>query len=271
MSNRSGQGDGIGHDVTGLMKVGTKYSITAWVKFAAGNPTAPIWLTMRRTNAGADSFDTIAQFPEVPGDSWQQVTASYTLADAEAAFIYFESAYPDGTKAPFLVDDIVIAGEAGPAIQKDLKNLKDTVSFPVGVAIDSRETAGAYSELVLKHFNQITLENHMKPEAWYGSDKGFRIHPEAKTLMAYAQTQGPPRLRPHPASGTSRFRTGSSSTTTARRSPRATQTRRSCATACTTTSSASPRPSATSTGRSAAAPTRCRFRRRQRGHLGRLE
>ncbi len=190
VSNRSGQGDGIGHDVTGLMKVGTKYSITAWVKFAAGNPTAAIWLTMRRTNAGADSFDTIAQFPEVPGDSWQQVTASYTLADAEAAFIYFESAYPDGTKAPFLVDDIVIAGEAGPAIQKDLKNLKDTVSFPVGVAIDSRETAGAYSELVLKHFNQMTLENHMKPEAWYGSDKGFRIHPEAKTLMAYAQSKG---------------------------------------------------------------------------------
>jgi endo-1,4-beta-xylanase len=190
VSNRSGQGDGIGHDVTGLMEIGTKYSITAWVKFAAGNPTAPIWLTMRRTNEGADTFDTIAQFPEVPGDSWQQVTASYTLADAESAFIYFETEYPDGTSAPFLVDDIVISSEAGPAVQKDLKNLKDTVTFPVGVAIDSRETTGAYSELVLKHFNQMTLENHMKPEAWYGSDKKFRIHPEVKAQMAYAQSKG---------------------------------------------------------------------------------
>jgi endo-1,4-beta-xylanase len=190
VSNRSGQGDGIGHEVTGLMEVGKKYNITAWVKFAVGNPKAPIWLTMRRTKDGADSFDTIAQFPDIAGDSWQEVTASYTLAEADKAFIYFETAYPDGTSAPFLVDDIMIAPETAPEIQKDLKSLKDTVSFPVGVAVDSRETMGAYSELVVKHFNQITAENHMKPEAWYDSGRTFRINPEAKTLMAYAQANG---------------------------------------------------------------------------------
>jgi endo-1,4-beta-xylanase len=190
VSDRSGQGDGIGHDVTGIWPVGKKFNITAWLKFAKGNPKAPIWLTMRRTSAGADSFDTIAQFADVPGDSWLQVTASYTMGDAEKAFIYFETKYPDGTSAPFLVDDITIAPEAVPTVDKDLKNLKDTVSFPVGVAIDSRETSGPYAELVEKHFNQITAENHMKPEAWYDSGGTFRINPEAKTLMAYAQANG---------------------------------------------------------------------------------
>ena len=44
VSNRTGQGDGIGHDVTGIMKSDTKYNITAWVKFATGSPSDSIWL-----------------------------------------------------------------------------------------------------------------------------------------------------------------------------------------------------------------------------------
>ncbi|MGD0248399.1 MAG: endo-1,4-beta-xylanase, partial [Candidatus Limnocylindrales bacterium] len=190
VSNRSGQGDGIGHDVTGIMKNGTKYVITAWVKFAAGSPTDSLWLSMRRTVSGADTYDTVAQFTNVPGDSWKQVTATYSMAAADSAFLYFETKYPDGTTASFLVDDISVQTQSGPTIQKDLPNLKDSVSFPVGVAIDSRETTGAYSELTLKHFNQITPENHMKPEAWYDASKNFRIHPEAKALMDYASANG---------------------------------------------------------------------------------
>ena len=55
VSDRTSHGDGIGHDVTGIMDPGTTYVITAWVKFAAGNPTDTLWLSMRRTNGGAPS------------------------------------------------------------------------------------------------------------------------------------------------------------------------------------------------------------------------
>ncbi|MGC1377899.1 MAG: carbohydrate binding domain-containing protein, partial [Anaerolineales bacterium] len=57
VSNRTGQGDGIGHDATGIMKPGTTYIITAWVRMASGSDS--IWLSMRRTNAGTDTYDTI--------------------------------------------------------------------------------------------------------------------------------------------------------------------------------------------------------------------
>jgi endo-1,4-beta-xylanase len=190
VSNRTGQGDGIGHDVTGLMVPGTTYSITAWVKFAAGNPTDTLWLSMRRTNSGSDTYDTIAQFTGVPGDSWKQVTATYSMAAADSAFIYFETAYPDGTNAPFLVDDITIATQAGPTCDTSLTPLRSTVSFPVGVAMDTRETTGGYACTVLQHFNQLTAENSMKPEAWYDSNKNFRINPDAKALMDFAQANG---------------------------------------------------------------------------------
>ena len=59
MSNRTVQGDGIGHDVTGIVVPGGTYEITAWVKFAAGAGNGDIWLSMQRVNDGASSFDTV--------------------------------------------------------------------------------------------------------------------------------------------------------------------------------------------------------------------
>ena len=70
-----------------------------------------------------------------------------------------------GNISAFLVDDIVV--QTTPAVSiEDLTPLKSTVDFPLGVAIDSRETTGTAAELLLKHFNQVTSENYMKPEAW---------------------------------------------------------------------------------------------------------
>src|SRR5688572_3268696 len=187
VTDRDGQGDGIGRDVTGLMNPGTTYIITAWVKFAAGSPADTLWLSMRRTNSGADSYDTVGQFANTPGDEWTQVTVTYQMGAAESAFLYFETTWPDGTAAPFLVDDIVVQEQDSVICDTSLTPIKETVTFPFGVAIDSRETTGAYSCLLLHHFNQITPENHMKPEAWYDANRNFRIHPEAKALMDYAQ------------------------------------------------------------------------------------
>ena len=186
VSDRTSQGDGIGHDVTGIMDPGTTYVVTAWVKFAAGNPTDTLWLSMRRTNGGSDSFDTLGQFTAVSGTTFVEVSATYAMGEADSAFLYFESRYPDGTIAPFLVDDITVESQAPPVVE-DLTPVKDTVDFPLGSAIDSRETTGASSELLLRHFDQVTPENHMKPEAWYDDARAFRIHPEAQAIMDFAQ------------------------------------------------------------------------------------
>jgi endo-1,4-beta-xylanase len=186
VSDRTGQGDGIGHDVTGLMESGTTYDITAWVKFAAGNPTDSIWLSMRRTNGGSDSYDTIAQFTGISGDTWTEVHATYSMGPAESAFMYFETTYPDGTTAPFLVDDIKVASQGGPVIDPNLTPLKSTVSFPVGVAIAPSETSGVYADLVKQQFNQITAENAMKPDGWYDASHNFRMSVDTRALMDFA-------------------------------------------------------------------------------------
>ncbi len=70
---------------------------------------------------------------------------------------------------------------------EDLTPLKDTVPFPIGVAIDARETTGDAAKLLLRHFNQFTPENHMKPEAWYDSTHAFAPNPQIASLMDFAQ------------------------------------------------------------------------------------
>ncbi|GIG27630.1 endo-1,4-beta-xylanase [Cellulomonas marina] len=189
VSGRTTQGDGIGVDLTGLVSAGTTYEISAWVRMADGSAADDVWLSLARTAGGTTSYDTVAQLPDVTAGAWSELTATYTVPEGvESAFLYLETSYNGGGSDPFLVDDVTIAPQGAPVVEERTP-LKSTVDFPVGVAIDSRETNGAASELLLRHVDQITGENHMKPEAWYDEERAFRTHPEAQALMAFAQEE----------------------------------------------------------------------------------
>jgi len=103
------------------------------------------------------------------------------------AFVYVETNYSTGGTGDLLVDTWRIATQAPPVIE-DLPSLAEHWAdrFPVGVAIDQRETIGPSAELTLRHFNQVTAENHMKPEAWYDEDRTFRTDPQATAIMDFA-------------------------------------------------------------------------------------
>ncbi|PYG01682.1 endo-1,4-beta-xylanase [Georgenia satyanarayanai] len=188
VAGRTSQGDGIGLDLTGRVETGTTYEVTAWVKMAAGEDTDDIWLSMQRTTDGADAFDTVAQVPGVTSSDWTEVTATFTMPAADSARIYFETSYNTGGDGDFLVDDVTIRAQDSTGIE-DLTPLQDTVPFPVGVAIDRRETLGDSADLTTRHFTQVTGENHMKPEAWYDDEGTFRMHPEAAAIMDFAQAE----------------------------------------------------------------------------------
>jgi endo-1,4-beta-xylanase len=134
----------------------------------------------------------------VSSETWTTVTGEWTVPDSTdvaTTQVYIGSAQSDDESAyTFYVDDIVVTskddGET-PVIQDDLEAIKDTVPFPVGVAIDSRETSGVAAELLLKHFNQVTPENSMKPESWYdATTREFRTDPQTVALMDFAQANG---------------------------------------------------------------------------------
>ncbi|MFD2765389.1 endo-1,4-beta-xylanase [Micromonospora eburnea] len=190
VTNRVNQGAGLGRDVTSLLTAGVTYEFDAWLRFAEGQPTDQVWLSLASTTGDSQSFSTLAQFETVTNTGWTQVSARFTMPAADSAFLYFETRWQGadvaGNTSDFLVDDIVVRVPEPPVIE-DLTGIHQTTDFPVGVAIDSRETVGGAAQLLTRHFNQITPENHMKPEAWYDSERNFRPHEQALALMDFAR------------------------------------------------------------------------------------
>lgn len=187
ITDRTSQGSGIGFDVTGVLEPGTQYEVSAWVKFV-GSPVDDIVFTAQ---TGPSAFATLGTFTGVSNSEWTEVTGKFTFASGTLAFLYFETPWEGedvtGNTTPFLIDDIQIRVPEAVIIE-DLTPIKSTTTFPVGVAIDQRETRGAGAQLLLKHFNQITPENYMKPEAWYSGP--FTWGPNAAeidSLMDFAQ------------------------------------------------------------------------------------
>lgn len=176
---------GIGHDVTTLFEPGVATQISAMVKLApdADPAVADIRVSVQRDAGGSSSFDTVATAGDVSADEWVEVSATYTPGQFESALLYFETA---GALSDFMVDDILVTGSSV-AIDPTIPDLKDsTAPVPFGVAIDGRETVGPSSELVLKHFNQITPENHMKPVEIQPSEGEFTFE-QADELMQFAK------------------------------------------------------------------------------------
>ncbi|WFE20645.1 endo-1,4-beta-xylanase [Solwaraspora sp. WMMD937] len=192
VTDRVNQGAGIGRDVTTAFEPGVGYELSGWLRFAQGQPTDDIWLSIAATTAdGSQSFSTLAQFDTVTDDGWTEVTASFTAPTFTSAFLYFETSWQGadvtGNTSDFLLDDVVVRVPEPPVVE-DLTGIHETTDFPVGVAIDSRETVGSAAELLTRHFTNITPENHMKPEAWYDADRNFRPHEQAIAMMDFAQT-----------------------------------------------------------------------------------
>ena len=162
---------GIGADVTSVFTVGSTYHISAWVKLAEGAAPDPsdLRLSIQRVSAGATTYSTIATVTGVTAGTWVQVEADYTHAAADSALLYFET---PSALVPFLVDDILVTRDVT-SIQTDIRSLQDVLPWPIGVAIDERETVGTSAELVTKHFDQITAENYMKPESIQPSEGTF--------------------------------------------------------------------------------------------------
>lgn len=190
---RTSQGSGIGFPITDELTAGVTYDVTAWVRFGEGQTTDDIVLSLARTTDGTTSYDNLLTFTGVSNSGWTEVSGSFTPSSFDTALLYFETAYDGGATgntSDFYVDDIEVR-TAAPALIQDLTPIKDTVPFPMGVAIDSRETVGASAELTLRHFGQITAENYMKPEAWYNAAGEWSPNAsEIGAVMDFARDNG---------------------------------------------------------------------------------
>ncbi|ROR71744.1 endo-1,4-beta-xylanase [Bogoriella caseilytica] len=190
VSDRTHQGQGIGADATEALASGVQYDLSAWIRFADGEEPGDITLSAAVTTEGSTSYSSLGQFSGFSNTEWIYVEQRFTTPDNESLEIYFETAWDGGAPgntSSFHIDNIEVAAVEA-TFDPGITPLQDTVDFPLGVAIDVRETTGTASQVVNHHFDRVTAENHMKPEAWYtgvGIDT-FAMHAQARAILDYA-------------------------------------------------------------------------------------
>lgn len=160
VSGRTASWNGLSANVSTALTAGTDYTVDAWVKMAAGQPESTVRLSLAHAAAGTTQYATVATVAGVGSGTWAEVKATFSMPQADSATLYFETASGTGS---FQIDDITVHNDAPLPIQTDIPAMKNTVPWPLGVAIDSRETTGEPAQLMLKHYNQITPENAGKP------------------------------------------------------------------------------------------------------------
>jgi endo-1,4-beta-xylanase len=188
-TGRTDSWNGPSRDINALVEPGTTYGFSLWLKLAPGQEPASLRVSVQRDFADADStFTTVIPNTEVTADEWVQFAGDWTpTGEAVATHVYAESA---SALVDFYLDDFEMTAPTPPDIE-DIPPLKDVLAddFPIGSAIDARETVGAPAELLTKHFNSITAENHMKPESIQPTEGVFTFE-EADELVEFAEANG---------------------------------------------------------------------------------
>ncbi|QSB14773.1 endo-1,4-beta-xylanase [Natronosporangium hydrolyticum] len=171
-------------DVTEYVTPGASYGISAALRLADGEDPASLRLSLQTDADGDSSFTNLTPNATVTADEWTTVSAVWTPAgEADAFTIYAES---NEALVDFHLDDFVLTGVTPPEVE-DISSLHEELAehFPLGAAIDARETSDPSAELLLRHFDGITAENHMKPEEIQPVEGTFTFD-AADELVAFA-------------------------------------------------------------------------------------
>jgi endo-1,4-beta-xylanase len=196
VTDRVSQGQGPLFDTTCLLLPDVTYQFDGDIRFAAGEPTDEIDLSIANQVGGADpAYTNALKFTDVSNSGWTHVSGTFTVPAGDSTQIYLETKWHsdhslDNT-ADLLFDNLQVSVPSVQGIQDDLVAIKDTLPFPVGAAITKEQTTGYKAQLLDKHFDQVTPENFMKPEAWYDDEHHFvSVNDEADQLMTHAQQNG---------------------------------------------------------------------------------
>ena len=143
-----------------ILEPGVKYTVSAKVKAKWYNT---LHISMQKSYEDGDAtYDNL-----VSGNSqgeWVTLSTVFTFTDSgTATYLYIEGS----DKADLYVDEFVITKEPEVHPEADIAGLKDVYAkyFKLGTATTEKELSPkSTKELILKHFNSITLGNELKPE-----------------------------------------------------------------------------------------------------------
>lgn len=180
-------------DVTGMISPGVRHTVSAWARLGQGggedtgtDRSGEVRLTLQRT--GDDEQFWHLATAQVTADGWTELTGSVDLpagtADGEWR-LYLEST---DTLADLRLDDVQVARPT-PPVQTDIPSLADATDIPIGTAVAEQDLTGRPAELLLRHFDQLTAENAMKPAVVQPAEGEFDFAP-MDAILDFAVAHG---------------------------------------------------------------------------------
>lgn len=163
VSNREKNWNGPQFLVDDLLEVGVQYTVSAYVRAAWYNS---IQLSMEYTDATGERHYTNLSSVTNEGGDWSEFSSiKFSIPEnVTKTYLYFEC----NDQADIYVDDFEIRTAPVYQIQQDIPSLKDAYSsyFKIGTAVTTDELAPqSTKDLILKHFNSVTLGNELKPDS----------------------------------------------------------------------------------------------------------
>ncbi|GAA2041723.1 endo-1,4-beta-xylanase [Polymorphospora rubra] len=186
VTGRTRSWEGPVRDLLDVVELGTRYTLSVWVRLAAGEPSTQARLSVERRTDGTPTYDQVVGNTAVTAGGWVNLRGQYTLAtDVEFLTTYVETA--SGTAA-FHIDDFLLTAEPSLPIQTDIPPVKDVVDeFPIGAAVGPAQLIGNHAQLLRRHFNSVVAGNAMKWDATQPTEGTFRFT-DADRIVAFAQT-----------------------------------------------------------------------------------
>ncbi|WP_051704611.1 endo-1,4-beta-xylanase [Glycomyces sp. NRRL B-16210] len=187
VEGRTASWNGAAIDLTEHIEVGVRYRLRVRLRLPSGEP-ADLRTSVQRDAGEATHYDTVQWNTAVTADDWVEFSGTYSIAQpADRLQFYVES---DESLTPILLDDFTLTRIEDPEIE-DLVPLKAFLAadFPIGCAVEPPEVVGRPSELLARHFAQVTPGNQMKPETIQPAEGLFDFGP-ADQIVDFAEAEG---------------------------------------------------------------------------------
>ena len=194
---------------------GGYYSFGCYVLYDGENwtDTQKFSINLQYDLDGKENYYTIATESANKGE-WTYVGTECTIPEGAAnIYVYVQTAYkPDASVTEqdlmgFYLDDVTGTRLPDPAIQSDITSLKDAYAdyFKMGCAVTASELSqGATRDLILKHYDRVTVGNELKPEslldqsatiAYMNANGGDQTNPQvnlkqAASILSFCEENG---------------------------------------------------------------------------------
>ncbi|MDE5883464.1 MAG: endo-1,4-beta-xylanase [Oscillospiraceae bacterium] len=174
--NREQLWNGATCNKTLVLEAGGYYQFGCWVLYDGETytDTQKFSINLQYDLDGKENYYTVYTETANKGE-WTYVGTECTIPEGAAnIYVYVQTAYkPDASVTSqdlmgFYLDDVSGTRLPDPSIQEDISSLQDVYQdyFKIGCAVAGSEfTQGATKDLILKHYNSVTIGNELKPEA----------------------------------------------------------------------------------------------------------